>query len=411
MARSQTTITKRTVDALKPGEVLWDDEVRGFGVRCQTKTKTYVLKYRFKGRQRWMTIGRHGSPWTVQTARQEAQRLLGDLHSGIDVASLRDHDRRQPTIEDLCNRFIEDYANQHKKPRSVKSDRSNAQNHVIPLLGHLRVKDVTRADIEAFKLAVTNGKTANLATEQARRYRGGNVVKGGSGAANRCLALLSKMFNMAEAWGLRDENTNPVRLVKKYAENKRQRFLSPPEIQQLLATLKVEEQAGTTNTYAIAAIRLLLFTGARLGEILSLQWQQIHFDHEIAILPDSKTGERVLYLNEPSIALLRKLPRVAGNPYVIIGKHAGKPLNNLRKPWHIIRRKAGLADVRLHDLRHSFASTAAANGASLMMIGKLLGHTQVQTTARYSHLVADPVREVANSVGKAINGDLHRFRT
>ena len=218
MAKSQTTLTKRSVDALKLGETLWDEEVRGFGIRCQKATKTYVLKYRFKGRQRWISIGRHGSPWTVLTARQEAQRLLGELHSGVDVASLRDGDRRQPNVEDLCTRFIEDYAKQHKKPQSVTTDRSNADNHVVPLLAHLRVKDVTRKDIEAFKLAVSKGAAAKLSKAQARKYRGGNILKGGTGAANRCLALLSKMFNMAEAWGWREENTNPVRLVKKYAK-------------------------------------------------------------------------------------------------------------------------------------------------------------------------------------------------
>ncbi|MEM6496562.1 MAG: integrase arm-type DNA-binding domain-containing protein, partial [Pseudomonadota bacterium] len=313
MTRSQTTLNKRTVDALKPGDTLWDDEVRGFGVRCQAKARTYVLKYRFKGRQRWLTIGRHGSPWTVVTARQEAQRLLGELHAGVDVASLRDGDRKQPTVEDLCERFIEEYAKQHKKPRSVATDQSNADNHVVPLLGHLRVKDITRKDIEAFKLAVSQGKAAKLSKAQARIYRGGNVLKGGTGAANRCLALLSKMFNMAEAWGWRDENTNPVRLVKKYAENKRQRFLTVPEIEQLLGILDDEAKMETTNPYAIAAIRLLLFTGARLGEVLTLKWDYVHFGHGMIILPDSKTGERVLYLNDLSTELLQRLPRLPDN--------------------------------------------------------------------------------------------------
>ena len=402
MTRSHTTLTKRSVDALKPGDVLWDDDVRGFGIRCQKKSKTYVLKYRFKGRQRWATIGRHGSPWTVTTARQEAQRLLGDLHSGVDVASLRDRDKRQHTVEDLCHRFIEEYATQHKKPRSVETDRSNARNHVVPLLGHLRVKDVTRQDIEAFKLAVAKGKTAKRAKIQANTNKGGNTVKGGTGITNRCLALLSKMFNMAEAWGLRDEYTNPVRLVTKYTENRRQRFLSPVEVERLLQVLDNEERDGTTNPFALAAIRLLLFTGARLGEILGMRWSDIHFEHGIVILPDSKTGERVLYLNEPSTELLKALPRIAGNDHVIVGREPGQALNNLRKPWHRIREAAGLADVRLHDLRHSFASAAAANGASLVMIGKLLGHTQAQTTARYSHLVSEPVKDAARQVGNVL---------
>ena len=208
---------------------------------------------------------------------------------------------------------------------------------------------------------------------------------------------------MAEAWGWREENSNPVRLVKKYAENKRQRFLTVPEIERLLDVLDNEAAQETTNPYAIAAIRLLLFTGARLGEILAMTWDDVHFEHGMIILPDSKTGKRILYLNDLSTELLKTLPRMADNEYVIVGRDPGQPLNNLRKPWHRIREKAKLGDLRLHDLRHSFASTAAANGASLMMIGWLLGHSQAQTTQRYAHLVADPVKEVAQNVGNAMS--------
>ena len=203
-------LNKRNVDALMPrGEqvIVWDADVAGFGVRCRENGRKYfVLKYRFENRQRWIIIGGYGSPWTVESARTAVRKLLGDIASGTDPAARRDFLRNAETVSELCHAYIENYAKRHKKERSWKSDAANIRNHIIPLLGHINVHAVSRNDIERLKCAVADGKTS---VNRKARKRVRLPVTGGMGAANRCLALLSKMFNLAEEWGLRDQQTNP----------------------------------------------------------------------------------------------------------------------------------------------------------------------------------------------------------
>ena len=393
-------ITKRTVDAAKPGPVIWDDDLPGFGIRCQRKAVSYVLKYRFRGKQRWFTIGRHGAPWTPGKARTEAQRLLGLVADGIDPAKNREAEKNQPTMADLCTRFLDDYAEPHKKPSSVRMDRKNIENHVVPLLGKEFVIDVTRADIDRFKRAVRDGKTAR---KRKPEQQGGPLVTGGPGVANRCLALVSKMFNLAERWDLRPQNSNPCRHVDRYPEGSRERFLSEKELATLADVLTGAERDGSENPYTIAALRLLIFTGARLGEILNLEWAHVDIERAMLLLPDSKTGKKAVYLSAPALDVLANIPRIEGNPFVICGNIRGRALVNMQKPWGRIRKQAGLDGVRLHDLRHSFASVAASGGLSLPMIGKLLGHTQAATTERYAHLAADPVRAANEAIGQRIS--------
>ena len=392
-------ITKRTVDAAKPGALTWDDDLPGFGIRCQRKAVSYVLKYRFRGKQRWFTIGQHGKPWTPEKARTEAQRLLGMVAEGIDPAKNRESTKNLPTMAELCDRYLSDYAEPHKKPSSVRMDRKNIENHVGPLLGNEFVTDLTRADIDRFKRAVKDGKTAR---KRKNGQQGGPSVTGGPGVANRCLALVSKMLNLAERWELRPEGTNPCRHIDRYAERSRERFLSEKELATLAGVLTDAERDGTETPYTIAALRLLLFTGARLGEILNLEWAHVDIERAMLLLPDSKTGKKAIYLSAPALAVLANLPRLANNPFVICGNMPGAALVNLQKPWGRIRKRAGLDDVRLHDLRHSFASVAASGGLSLPMIGKLLGHTQQATTQRYAHLAADPIRAANEAIGERI---------
>lgn len=394
-----TRITKRTVDALRPGDIVWDDAVSGFGVRRQKKAKTYVLKFRAGGRQRWYSIGRHGSPWTVDKARTEAKRLLGLVADGKDPAAVRDTLKDRPSVKHLCERFLEDYAAEHKRPSSQYNDQANIQNHVIPLLGKIHVNDVTRADIDRFKRAVKDGKTAKNELLGPRRRV---IVVGGPGAANKCLALLSKMFNMSERWGMRPDGTNPCRHVEKYRSRPRERFLSVKELASLAEILAAIERDATETPFVVAAIRLLVFTGARLGEILSLEWAHVDFDNTMLMLPESKTGKKVIYLSAPALEVLANVPRIEGNPFIICGDKHGAHLVNLQKPWTRIRKLASLEDVRIHDLRHSFASIAASGGLSLPMIGKLLGHTQAATTQRYAHLAADPLRAANEAIGQRI---------
>ena len=198
----------------------------------------------------------------------------------------------------------------------------------------------------------------------------------------------------------------PTRRVARFAEARRERFLSADELARLGAVLAEAERSATESPAVVAAVRLLIFTGGRLGEILTLQWPHVDFEASCLRLADSKTGAKVVHLNAPAAAVLAALPRDDGSPWVIPGAKAGAHLVNLQKPWRRIRSKAGLDGVRLHDLRHSFASAAVRLGEGLPMIGKLLGHSQVQTTARYAHLAADPVKAATERVGAAIDGAL-----
>tara|TARA_R110002096_G_scaffold435828_1_gene663695 strand:- start:1679 stop:3064 length:1386 start_codon:yes stop_codon:yes gene_type:complete len=442
MATRKAKITKQTIKSLKPGEIVWDTELAGFGVRCQVKAIVYILKKRIKGTQRWLTIGKHGEPWNPDKARTRAKIILGQIADNKDPAQVRDDLKGRPTVKELCNRFMNDYAKEHKKQSSVNVDQMNIDNHILPLLGKKFVEDVTLSDVDAFKRAVKAGKTARGLLEGKTI---GSPVKGGSGAANRCLALLSTAFNLAIKWGWRTDN--PVSQVEKYKERKIERYLSEVEFEALAEAIQ-QEASEDSNPYPIAAIKLLIFTGARRNEILTLKWDQVDLDLGIISLTDSKTGAKPIYLNAPAKEILAYLPKQKGNPYVICGANMGAHLVNLRKPWcrtrdratkvlwqqdpaiadyinnyknkhkkhptlklvkslankHKIELGGGLQDVRLHDLRHSFASVAAMGGMSLPMIGKLLGHAQATTTARYAHLADDPVKAANEAIGRRLDG-------
>jgi integrase len=424
-------LTKRLVEALEPGSILWDSEVKGFGARCQRRDPVYIVKANIKGRTRWFSIGTHGAPWTVEKARSRALVMLGDIADGKDLAAVREAERRQPTMKQLAQWFLDEHSAQHKKPLSYESDRRNVCNHVEPLLGELKAADVTRADIDRFKRDVSAGKTARV---EVLGKRAKSIVRGGPGAANRCLALLSKMFNWAEQRGYRLDGSNPCRHVEKYRERRHERFLSNVELATLAGVmvdcettwseteklreriaaasakdakpLKLELRAAekrAESPFVLAAIRLLVFTGARLNEILALRWEDVDIQRALMDLPDSKTGRKTIYLNAPALAVLASLPRLQGNPHVICGERDGAGMVNLQKPWRRLRQRAELEDVRLHDLRHSFASVAAAGGLSLPMIGKLLGHRSTLTTQRYAHLADDPARAANEAVAARLS--------
>jgi integrase len=206
------------------------------------------------------------------------------------------------------------------------------------------------------------------------------------------------MMNLAETWGMRDRHTNPCELVERYPEHKRERFLSGNELQRLGSVFAKAETEQTESRYAAAAFRLLLLTGCRLSEIQKLEWRHVDIERGELHLPDSKTGAKTVHLGHSALDVLRGLPRVAGNPYVIVGKREGSHLTDLQHPWRRLRAAAGLEGVHIHDLRHTFASGGLAAGEGLSMIGKLLGHTQIQTTARYAHLASDPLKAAANKI-------------
>jgi integrase len=385
-------VTKRAVEQLQSG-VLWDGEIKGFGVRCRASgAKYYVVKMRVGGRQRWITIGRHGSPWTPDTARRGALQLLGVRAAGKDPALERDRHKGAATIAELGTRFLQQYVAQHCKPRTAEEYQRAVDQYITPTLGRHRVADLTRADVAALH----------------HKYRDRPYQ------ANRSVAVLSKMLNLADTWGLRTDGINPCRHVKKFKEVKRERYLTADELRRLGTVLSEAQADGSESPFVLAAIGLLILTGARLREILTLRWEHVDFQNGVLRLPDSKTGAKPIYLSDPALHLLRNVPRLQNNPHVIPGKNAGARLINLQKPWRRLRAKAGLNDARIHDLRHSFASVAAGRGMSLPVIGKLLGHTQASTTQRYAHLAIDPVRAAADAIGAEIvtvmNGKKHGGR-
>ena len=218
------------------------------------------------------------------------------------------------------------------------------------------------------------------------------------------ISVLSKFFNWCEKFGYREEGKNPSRYIDKYKEKKRQRFLSKIEQERLNLALEQARSEGVISEYAIYAIQLLCLTGARLGEILKLKWEYVNWEKGTLDLPDSKTGEKSIYLNEAAKDTLAKIMRQVNNPYVICGAKPGEHIVNLQKSWRRIRSMADLDDVRLHDLRHTFASIAVSSGMSLPLIGALLGHSQPRTTARYAHLASGPLRDAVEKIGLEIKG-------
>ena len=375
-------ISKRSVDAVKAGgtdTVYWDGELTGFGLRVRRSgRKSYVVQTRIAGKLCWFTIGPHG-PLNPDQARARALEILACAKKGIDP---RDADARreaEPSMADLGRRFLEEYVPVHCKPSTREEYRRSVRLFVDPVIGELRVPEVQRKDIAALHHGLRD-----------KPYQ-----------ANRTLGVLSKMFNLAEVWGWRPDGSNPCRHVKRYKEHKRERFLSPEETERLGQVLREAEEEMPS---AVAAFRLLLLTGCRMSEIRDLRWDYVKDD--CIELPDAKTGGRVVPLGPEARAVLSSIPREEDNPWVIAGRLPGSHLTDLQRPWRRIRKQAGLEDVRIHDLRHSFASRALALGESLTMIGKLLGHTQVQTTARYAHLARDSIQTAAARITGSIGGNL-----
>jgi integrase len=298
------------------------------------------------------------------------------------------------TIKELCSLYVSEGCST-KSETTLLRDRSRIESHIKPLLGMKRLNALTRADIERFQQDVAAGKSARNIKTGAHGRSG---VRGGKGAAREALALLSAILSFAVSRSLRE--ANPALGVKRYKQRKMERFLGPDELARLGQAL-IDAEREQMNPFAIAAIRLLTLTGCRKSEILTLKWDHVDVEHGCLRLPESKTGAKVVPLGAPALELLSELPRWEGNPYVLPSA-TGKHFVGLQKVWEKIRKAAELDDVRLHDLRHSFASVAVAGGDSLYLIGKVLGHRQARTTERYAHLSDDPVRAVADRAAEQI---------
>ncbi|WP_247871908.1 site-specific integrase [Azospirillum sp. TSO35-2] len=372
-------ITKRSVDAAVPGEqefFLWDEELKGFGLRVYPSgRKMYLAQFRAGGRLRRVNIGPHGV-LTPDVARTEAMKHLSDVRRGGDPASERDRRKASPTMKEFGKRFMEDYVASHCKPTTRAEYKRSIELFINPKIGTHRIIDVSRADVVELHQSL-----------KATPYQ-----------ANRTLGVLSVMFTVAHTWGVRTDGVNPCWKVKRYKEVKRERYLTPDE----LASLGKVLRESTSEPEAVNCIRLLLLTGCRLSEIQKLKWEHVDLNTGMLRLPDSKTGAKLVTIGKAAITVFKGLTKVKDNPYVITGQVEGQHLTDMQRPWRRLRKRAGLDDVRIHDLRHSFASDALQLGEDLPMIGRLLGHTQVQTTARYAHLKTDPIKAAADKVAEAI---------
>jgi integrase len=377
-------LNKTYVDSLKPKEkayTVWDPDIPGFGVRVWTSgTKVFTYKYTRRAVQHWITLGRYGV-LTPDQARKMAQKIQLQVLEGEDPHKKIKEQRQAPTVGELVKRFIEEHVEPKTKATTQRQYKEALTRFVLPALGKRLVKDLEPDDI-------------------AKLHHG---LKETPYQANRVLAVMSKMMKMAELWGYRQQASNPCFYIQKYRERPRERFLTPVELRRLAQVLSEVEESLEESIFAIAAIRLLMFTGARLNEILRLKWEEVDLDSGLIRLQDSKTGAKAIFLNKLSVDVLNGIPHMLDNPFVIAGDKEGTCLVNLEKPWGNIREKAKLGEVRIHDLRHTFASFAVQGGMSLEMIGALLGHSQASTTKRYAHLASTQHKTNSEAVGKALS--------
>jgi integrase len=408
-------LTKRTVDAAEPRTAryeLWDSELRGLGLRVQPSgLKTFFVRYRAGAGGRgaakeFFPIGRYGEHLTPDEARRRAREVLGAVARGDNPAEARRKERQADTVAQVAEAFMAEHVRTKRKATTAAHYQHVLNAHVLPDIGKRRAAEITLPDI-------------------ARIH---HRLREKPSIANYVVAVVGSMFTWAAKHHRVPEGSNPAVGVGRYEEKHRQRYLSGNELQAIGAALRLAETDGIPWTpdpakktkhapkrlearrvridaSAAAALRLLIFTGARLREILRLRWEEVDFERGLLLLPDSKTGRKTIILNAPALAILEGLPRLG--TYVIAGERAGgkdeKPRADLKRPWATVAKAAGVTGVRVHDLRHTHASVGAGSGLGLPIIGKLLGHSQPATTARYAHVDADPLRRASERIGAVIS--------
>jgi integrase len=402
-------LTKRTVDAISADDcplITYDTDLKGFGLRAaKSGTKSWFVEYRpgARGRgvaKRRMVLGSVGT-LTSDEARAAAREILAAAALGDDPAAARSRARKIPTFRDFAERYLAEEAVSKLKPRTVVNYRIYLHKHAAPVIGSIKLDMVTLSDIA--KLHQRIGQTKPM-------------------TANRIIECIGSVYRYAATCGLVKRGHNPAAHVEAFREQRRERFLTSEELARLGDAIREAETTGipwevdgkkptakhipkknrTTNIglHAAAALRLLIFTGARLREILWLKWNYVDFERGLLLLPDSKTGRKTIVLNAPALAVLSELPRVGA--YVIVGDNPDRSRHDLNRPWRLVSKRAGIDGVRLHDLRHTHGSVGAGAGLGLPIIGKLLGHTQASTTQRYAHLDADPLRRASEQIAGRI---------
>lgn len=375
-------LTDRLVRSLQPpstgNRITFDEEVIGFGARVTAAgARSFVVQYRVGGRQRRITIGSYPD-WPVGLARDRAKLLKRQADVGDDPMEARDRSRTAPTVGGLADRYLAEHAGPKKREKSVREDTGQLRRHILPQLGHMRLEAVRPADLERLHQAIS--KDAPI-------------------RANRVLSLLGVMFALAVKWGMCA--TNPARNVARNREARRERYLASDELVRLLAVLSKHPHQANAN-----AVRLLLLTGCRVGELLSADWSQFDLGAGVWVKPASATKQRKLHripLSAAAVEVLAGMRATAGGAALFPGRRrADGRRGTLRAFWVTVCQSAGIENLRIHDLRHSYASFLAGQGLSLPIIGGLLGHSAAATTSRYAHLADGPLRAATERVGAIV---------
>lgn len=409
-------ISKRVVDTLRPSTsdvIYWDEDLSGFGIKITPKgVKSYVVQYRpaglgRRGTARRVVLGRHGKLTPEEARRFAREELSGVLRGTSDPADDRATRKSAPTVSELWAEYM-DASRSRLKPATLVEYQRMFERHVAPTFGSKLVPEVESTEVRRLH----------------RAMRKTPVV------ANRTAAMLGGFFTFAWKEGVLKTKDNAAHGVEFYKEEPRERFLTQAEFKRLGEALTRAERTGLppapahrrepvsertakhrpksadtpipANPYGVAAIRLLALTGCRESEILSLRWDDVDMERGYLRLSDSKTGRSVRPLGQAAGALIGSLPRVSGNPHVLPGAIPGKPIKEIKRLWSAVRHAAKLDDLRLHDLRHSFASVPASTGESLLVVRSLLGHKRVATTERYAHLGDDPAKRAADRTSGSI---------
>ena len=387
--RGELTISKRTVDGLSVEDreaVFWDRELPGFGVRVYPSgSKIYVVQSRGPAGIRRVSLGRHGEI-TADRARKQATSAIARIKRGENPAPGPVERKDAFTVAALAERYMEGHVKVHCNAHTQWIYEGSLRNHILPALGAKAVASVGREDVAALHY----------------------VMRETPRAANRALMVLSKMFSLSEAWGLAPPGGNPCRHVLRYKEGRRERFLTEDEYRRVGLALRELEAGGPLQARAAAALRLIMLTGCRVGEVLTLKWSDVDRKAGELRLRDAKTGARMVPLTPAALEVLAGVKRVRRSPWVFPGGRPDRHLSQLTTSWYRVRERAEVEDVRIHDLRHSFASRALAVGLALPMIGRLLGHTDIGSTARYAHLSREAEKVAAARVGGSIEDDVVR---